>query len=201
MPQLPYPNNALAPYISEETIDYHYGKHHKAYVTNLNGLIEQNNIEDMSLEALILNSKGPLFNNAAQAWNHTFYWHCMSPQGGQLKDKALASAIDQQFGSFDAFKAQFTEVAMKTFGSGWAWLVKTQQGALDIISTGNADTPVAHSLVPLLTCDVWEHAYYIDCRNARAKYIENFWNLVHWDFVAENFAKSAVKISDFQIID
>ena len=186
LPELPYAKDALTPHISAETLDFHYGKHHNAYVTNLNNLIAGTEHEEQSLEEIILTSTGPLFNNAAQVWNHTFYWNCLSPEGGGEPSGALASAIDDAFGSFDAFKEKFTTSAATNFGSGWTWLVKNGDGALEIVNTGNAGNPMTDGFEPLLTCDVWEHAYYIDYRNARPSYLEAFWKLVHWEFVSEN---------------
>lgn len=187
LPELPYAKDALAPHISSETLDYHYGKHHNAYVTNLNKLIEGTEFADASLEDIIKKSSGGVFNNAAQVWNHTFYWNSLSPNGGGEPTGELADAINQAFGSFADFKAKFSDVAAKTFGSGWAWLVKNSDGSLEIVSTSNAATPLTDGKTPLLTCDVWEHAYYVDYRNARPKYIESFWNLVNWDFATQNF--------------
>jgi Fe-Mn family superoxide dismutase len=186
LPELPYAMDALAPHISKETLEYHYGKHHLTYVNNLNQLLQDHPLAHESLETIILKSDGGLFNNAAQVWNHTFYWHCLSPQGGGEPQGRLAQAIDAKFGSFQTFKEQFSKTALTTFGSGWAWLVLNEQGELAITSTSNADTPMRHQHKALLTCDVWEHAYYIDYRNARASYIDHFWNLVNWDFVAKN---------------
>ncbi|MDR3442060.1 MAG: superoxide dismutase [Fe] [Legionella sp.] len=186
LPQLPYAMNALAPHISEETLQYHYGKHHQAYVNNLNKLIPGTEFENLSLEEIIMKSKGGVFNNAAQVWNHTFYWHSLTPNGGGEPKGKLADAITKNFGSFDTFKEQFTQAAATTFGSGWAWLVQDDAGALKIISTSNAVTPMTEGLTALLTCDVWEHAYYIDYRNARPDYINAFWALVNWDFAASN---------------
>jgi Fe-Mn family superoxide dismutase len=186
LPQLPYPMDALVPHISKETLEYHYGKHHQAYVTNLNKLIVGTEFESMTLEDIILKAKGGIFNNAAQVWNHTFYWHSMSPNGGGEPKGALAEAINKNFGSFAAFKEQFTQAAATTFGSGWAWLVQDASGALKIISTSNAATPMTEGLTALITCDVWEHAYYIDYRNVRPDYINAFWSLVNWDFAAKN---------------
>jgi Fe-Mn family superoxide dismutase len=186
LPQLPYAMDALAPHISKETLEYHYGKHHQAYVTNLNKLVTGTEFESMNLEDVILKAKGGMFNNAAQAWNHTFYWHSLSPNGGGEPKGALADAINKNFGSFAAFKEQFTQAAATTFGSGWAWLVQDASGALKIISTSNAGTPMTEGLTALLTCDVWEHAYYIDYRNVRPDYINAFWSLVHWEFAAQN---------------
>jgi Fe-Mn family superoxide dismutase len=186
LPALPYAKDALAPHISAETIEYHYGKHHKTYVDNLNKLVPGSEYEGMSLEDIIRKSSGGVFNNAAQVWNHTFYWNCLSPNGGGEPTGAVADVINETFGSFDVFREKFTDCAIKTFGSGWAWLVKTPEGNIDIISTSNAGTPMTENRKALLTCDVWEHAYYIDYRNARPKYLQEFWNLVNWDFVAEN---------------
>ncbi|BBP04124.1 superoxide dismutase [Fe] [Sulfuriferula plumbiphila] len=188
LPALPYARDALQPHISAETLEYHYGKHHQAYVTNLNNLIKGNEFENMSLEEIIMKSSGGVFNNAAQVWNHTFYWHCLSPNGGGEPSGALADAIKAKWGSFDAFKDAFSKAAVGTFGSGWAWLVKTANGQLDIVSTSNAATPMTSGQKALMTCDVWEHAYYIDYRNARPKYVEVFWNLVNWNFVSQNYA-------------
>lgn len=187
LPALPYEKNALEPHISAETLDYHYGKHHQTYVTNLNNLIPGTEFADMSLEDIVKKSSGGIFNNAAQIWNHTFYWHCLSPNGGGEPSGALAEAINQAFGSFAEFKEQFSKTAITTFGSGWAWLVKKADGSLALVSTSNAATPLSGDDTPLLTCDVWEHAYYVDYRNARPKYVEAFWNLVNWDFAAQNF--------------
>ena len=184
LPPLPYDRTALEPHISGETIDFHYGKHHKTYVDNLNKLIEGTEFADASLEEIVRKSQGGMFNNAAQVWNHTFYWNCLSPSGGGEPGGKLGDAINAAFGSFTAFKEQFTNTALTTFGSGWAWLVQRQDGSLALVSTPNAATPLTGTDKALLTCDVWEHAYYIDYRNARAKYVEAFWNLVNWDFVA-----------------
>jgi Fe-Mn family superoxide dismutase len=186
LPALPYELNALEPHISKETLEYHYGKHHQTYVTNLNNLIKDSAFADMSLEAIIKQSSEGVFNNAAQVWNHTFYWNCLSPKGGGQPTGKLANAINSTFGSFDKFKEEFTKKAITTFGSGWAWLVKNSDGTLTLVSTSNAGTPMTANQTALLTCDVWEHAYYIDYRNARPKYVEAFWNLVNWDFVAQN---------------
>lgn len=186
LPKLPYEMNALEPHISQETLEYHYGKHHQAYVTNLNKLTEGSDDANKSLEDLIKTTSSGIFNNAAQVWNHTFYWNCLSPNGGGEPTGELAEAINKTFGSFAEFKELFSQKAATTFGSGWAWLVKNSSGELDIVSTSNAGNPLTDDLKPLMTCDVWEHAYYIDYRNARPKYIESFWNLVNWDFVASN---------------
>ncbi len=188
LPALPYAMDALAPTISAETLEFHYGKHHKAYVDNLNNLIKGTEFENASLEEIVKKSSGGIFNNAAQVWNHTFYWNSMKPNGGGAPTGALADAINAKWGSFEAFKEAFSKCAVTTFGSGWAWLVKTPSGELDLVSTSNAATPLTTDNKALLTCDVWEHAYYIDYRNARPKYVESFWNLVNWDFVAANFA-------------
>jgi Fe-Mn family superoxide dismutase len=188
LPALPFAKDALEPHISAETLDYHYGKHHQAYVTNLNNLIAGKPEENLSLEDLICQSTGPIFNNAAQVYNHTFYWNCLSPNGGGNPTGAIQAAIDNQWGSFDAFKEQFTKTAIGTFGSGWAWLVQKTDGSLAITSTSNAGCPLTEAQKPLLTCDVWEHAYYVDYRNARPTYVEHFWALVNWDFVNKNFA-------------
>jgi Fe-Mn family superoxide dismutase len=188
LPALPYSKNALEPHISAETLEYHYGKHHQTYVTNLNNLIPGTEFENMSLEDIVKKSSGGIFNNAAQIWNHTFYWNSLSPNGGGEPSGALAEAIGKAFGSFQKFKEQFTQCAVTTFGSGWTWLVKNSNGSLAIVSTSNAGCPLTAGQTPLLTCDVWEHAYYIDYRNLRAKYVEAFWNLVNWDFAAKNFA-------------
>ena len=184
LPALPYAMDALQPHISKETLEYHYGKHHLTYVNNLNNLLQDHPLAHESLEDIILKSNGGLFNNAAQVWNHTFYWHCLSPQGGDEPTGPLLAAIEKTFGSFAAFKEQFSKTALTTFGSGWAWLVQNQDGSIAISSTSNADTPMKHGQTALMTCDVWEHAYYIDYRNARATYIEHFWNLVNWDFIS-----------------
>ncbi|WP_297801006.1 Fe-Mn family superoxide dismutase [Arenimonas sp. GDDSR-1] len=188
LPTLPYDRTALEPHISAETIDYHYSKHHQTYVTNLNNLIAGTEFEAADLETIVRKSQGGLFNNAAQVWNHTFYWNCLKPNGGGAPSGKLAEAIDAAFGSFDAFKAEFTKTAIGTFGSGWAWLVQRADGSLALVSTSNAATPLTGTDKPLLTCDVWEHAYYVDYRNARPKYVEAFWNLVNWDFVSAQMA-------------
>jgi Fe-Mn family superoxide dismutase len=188
LPQLPYAMDALAPHISEETLEYHYGKHHQAYVNNLNKLLSEadDSLKSMSLEELILNSKGGIFNNAAQVWNHTFYWDSLSPNGGGEPNGKIAELIKRDFGSLTAFKEQFTQTAIATFGSGWAWLVQNGSDKLKIVSTSNAGNPLTDSLKPLLTCDVWEHAYYIDYRNARPEYLNHFWDLVDWEFAEQN---------------
>ncbi|MBB72421.1 MAG: superoxide dismutase [Fe] [Legionellales bacterium] len=189
LPELPYSMDALAPHISQETLEYHYGKHHATYVTNLNNLVPGTEFEGKSLEEIIMASSGGVFNNAAQIWNHTFYWHSLSPNGGGEPTGELADAITAAFGSFAEFKDAFTKASVTLFGSGWAWLVKNASGALEIIQTANAGTPMTDGHQALLTCDVWEHAYYIDTRNARPKYLENFWQLVNWEFASKNFAE------------
>lgn len=188
LPKLPYEMDALQPYISKETLEYHYGKHHQAYVTNLNNLTKDTEFANLPLEEVIMKSSGGMFNNAAQVWNHTFYWNCMMPNSKGTPVGNLADAINKKFGSFDEFKKQFTQSATTLFGSGWTWLVKDASGNLEIMNTGNADLPMKHGKTALLTCDVWEHAYYIDYRNLRAKYVENFWQLVNWEFAEKNFS-------------
>lgn len=185
LPPLPYAQDALEPHISAQTLQYHYGKHHQAYVNNLNNLIPGTEFENQTLEQIIEKSTGGIFNNAAQVWNHTFYWHCLSPKGGGEPTGKVGEAINEAFGSFAVFKEAFTKCAIGTFGSGWGWLVKNSEGKLEIVSTSNAGTPMTEGKTALLTCDVWEHAYYIDYRNARPDYLAAFWNLVNWDFVAE----------------
>jgi Fe-Mn family superoxide dismutase len=187
LPELPYPKEALKPHLSTETLDYHHGKHHAAYVNNLNNLIKGTEFENMPLEDIILKSSGAVFNNAAQTWNHTFYWNSLKPRGGGEPTESLAEAISGAFGSFQAFKKDFTQKAISLFGSGWVWLVKTKEGGLAIETTTNAGNPMTSGQKPLLTCDVWEHAYYIDYRNARPKYLEAFWKSVNWEFVEQNF--------------
>ncbi len=189
LPALPYEKNALEPVISAETIDYHYGKHHQTYVTKLNGLIPGTQFENMDLEETVRQSDGGVFNNAAQIWNHTFYWNCLRvPSGDNAPEGALAEAIDKAFGSFSVFKEQFSTSAVNNFGSGWTWLVKNSDGGLEIVNTSNAATPLTTDNTPLLTADVWEHAYYIDYRNARPGYLDALWQIVNWDFVAQNLA-------------
>ena len=188
LPALPYAQDALEPHISAETLEFHYGKHHKTYVDKLNGLAEGTDLANKSLEDVIRSSEGGVFNNAAQIWNHTFYWNCLGPNGGGEASGAVAKAIDAAFGSFAEFKEQFTNSAINNFGSGWTWLVKNADGGVAIVNTSNAGTPLTDSgVTPLLTVDVWEHAYYIDYRNARPKYMEAFWALVNWEFVNANF--------------
>ncbi len=189
LPELPYSKDALAPHISAETLEFHYGKHHATYVSKLNDLIKGTEHEDAGLVDIIKKADGPLFNNAAQVWNHTFYWHSMGPNGGGAPSGELGDAIDKAFGSFDGFKEKFAGMGANNFGSGWTWLVKKADGSLEIVNTSNAQNPLKDgSGSPLITCDVWEHAYYIDYRNARPKYLEAFWNLVNWDHAAKNFA-------------
>ncbi len=189
LPELQFAMDALQPHISKETLEYHYGKHHNAYVTNLNNLIPGTEFEDLSLEDIIKKAPaGGIFNNAAQVWNHSFYWNCLSPNGGSEPSGKLLEAINKSFGSFDEFKAKFTKLAVTNFGSGWTWLVKNSDGSLDIINTSNAGTALTSGKTALLTCDVWEHAYYVDYRNARPQYVEAFWNLVNWNFVAGNLS-------------
>lgn len=188
LPPLPYAQDALAPHISAETLEYHYGKHHQTYVDNLNKAVAGTDNENASLESIIMSAEGPLFNNAAQVWNHTFFWSCLTPNGGGQPTGAILDRINADFGSYDAFRAQLTEAGLTQFGSGWAWLVE-DGGKLAIMKTPNADLPMKHGVKALLTIDVWEHAYYIDYRNARAKFIDVVLdNLVNWDFVAENLA-------------
>ncbi|AMP01062.1 superoxide dismutase [Fe] [Collimonas arenae] len=191
LPPLPYGLDELAPHISKETLEFHYGKHHQTYVTNLNNLIPGTEFENAALEDIVKKSSGGIFNNAAQIWNHTFYWHSLAPQskgGGSAPTGALADAINAKWGSFDKFKEELTKTAVGTFGSGWAWLVKNADGSLGLVSTSNAATPLTTDAKPLITVDVWEHAYYIDYRNARPKYLEAFWALANWEFASKNFA-------------
>ncbi len=187
LPELPWPKTALAPHISPETLDFHHGKHHQAYVTKLNELVKGTAFETASLEEIIRAADGGVFNNGAQVYNHTFYWNCLTPGGGGEPRGAVAEALARDFGSFAKFREKFTETAVGTFGSGWAWLVKNGDGKLAVVSKSNAGNPLRDNQVPLLTCDVWEHAYYIDYRNARPRYVEAFWNLVNWEFVEQNF--------------
>jgi Fe-Mn family superoxide dismutase len=188
LPPLPYPKNALLPHLSEETLEIHHGKHHQTYVDNLNRLIAGTPYEKQTLEEIIRKtSSGPVFNNAAQIWNHTFYWRSLSPTGGGEPSGALAEALKKKFGSIEAFKEIFSKDAIGQFGSGWAWLIQTPDGGVDVETMPNAGTPLSEGKTPLLTCDVWEHAYYIDYRNARAKYVDAFWRLANWDFAAANF--------------
>lgn len=186
LPPLPFEMDALNPHMSKETLEFHYGKHHKTYVDKLNVLVEGKPEAKMPLEEVIMTSSGPVFNNAAQVWNHTFFWNCLTPKSSKAPAGKMAEAIDKKFGSFDKFKEEFSNQAISLFGSGWAWLVKNKDGSLSIEQTGNANLPMKNGQKALLTCDVWEHAYYIDYRNARPKYLEGFWNLVNWDFVQKN---------------
>lgn len=190
LPELPYAKDALQPYLSAETFEYHHGKHHNAYVTNLNNLIQGTEFAEKSLEEIVMTSEGGIFNNAAQTWNHTFYWNSMKPGGGGEPTGPLAAAIARDFGSYEAFKSEFVQAGVTQFGSGWAWLV-VEQGVLKVTKTSNADLPQKHGQIPLLTADVWEHAYYIDYRNLRQKYLEVFLDsLVNWEFAAANYAKA-----------
>ena len=184
LPALPYAMDALAPHISKETFEYHYGKHHQAYVTNLNNLVKGTEFENLGLEDVVKKSLGGVFNNAAQVWNHTFFWSSMKPGGGGEPRGALGEAIIRKWGTLAAFREAFTRSAVGNFGSGWTWLVKKPDGAVDIVNTSNAATPLTTADKALLTIDVWEHAYYIDYRNARPKYLDAFWNLVNWDFAS-----------------
>lgn len=185
LPNLPYDLNALEPYISKETLEFHYGKHHAAYVNNVNKLTEGTEFATAGLEEIIKRADGGIFNNGAQVWNHTFYWNCMSPQGGGVPEGALLNAIKSDFGSFEDFKAAFSKAAATLFGSGWAWLVKTPEGKLEIVQESNAGNPLRKGLEPVMTCDVWEHAYYIDKRNRRPAYIDDFWKLVDWETIGK----------------
>lgn len=188
LPTLPYALDELEPYLSQETLEHHYGKHHKAYVDNLNGLILGTEFEKLSLEEIIKTAPaGPVFNNAAQIWNHTFYWESLAPKQDRTQETSVEKRIVEKWGSMEEFQKAFNDVAMKTFGSGWAWLVEAPDGFLNIVSTSNAGTPLTTENIPLLTCDVWEHAYYIDYRNRRAEYLEKFWNIVDWEKVEERF--------------
>ena len=187
LPELPFSKEALAPHISSETLDYHYGKHHATYVTNLNKLIVGTEFEKVSLDEIIKKASGSILNNAAQNWNHSFFWNSLSPKGGGEPDGDLAATIKKSFGSFAGFQEKFTSSAVTLFGSGWVWLIKNNDGSLAIMNTGNAGTPLQEGKKALITCDVWEHAYYIDYRNARAKYIEAFWKIVNWKFAQDNY--------------
>lgn len=187
LPKLPYKRDALEPHISQRTIDFHYGQHHAGYVKNLNNLIDGSQFETMSLEEIIKNSQGSIFNNAAQVWNHTFYWHCMSPDANRMPQARLLNAIERDFGSFENFKQLFIKQAATLFGSGWLWLVQDKEGKLSLMQTSNAETPLTHEdLKPLLTCDVWEHAYYLDQQNLRLAYLNEFWQVINWQFVEKN---------------
>ncbi len=186
LPELPFDKEALAPHISAETLEYHHGKHHLAYVNNLNNLIAGTEFEGKSLEDIIRTSQGGIFNNAAQVYNHTFFWNCLSPNGGGAPKGKIAEEINKAFGSFDEFKTKFSNSAATLFGAGWAWLIKNKDGKLEIVQKSNAGTPLTDGTTPILTIDVWEHAYYIDYRNARPKFIEHFWELLNWDFAESN---------------
>lgn len=187
LPDLPYSNDALSPQMSAETLQFHYGKHHKAYVDKLNHLTKGTKFAEMKLEDVIRQSDGAIFNNAAQVWNHTFFWQCLSPKKNQLPTGELLSAMNKSFGDLDQFKTKFSEAALGQFGSGWAWLTAQKNGLLEITTTSNAETPIQTSSIPLLTCDVWEHAYYLDHRNQRDAYLKTYWEIVNWDFVQSNF--------------
>ena len=190
LPDLPFDKNALTPIITEETFDYHYGKHHAAYVNNLNGIVKDTELAHLSIEELIkkghADNNAPLFNNAAQHWNHTFFWLCLSPEGGKSPQGEIAERINRDFGSFDVFKEQFSTTATKLFGSGWAWLAEDEWGKLEILGLKDAQTPITENKKPIMTLDVWEHAYYIDYRNARPKFVENFWDIINWEFANNN---------------
>jgi Fe-Mn family superoxide dismutase len=188
LPPLPYAKDALQPHISAETLEFHHGKHHQTYVTNLNNMIKGTEYENLSLEEIIQKSTGGVFNNSAQVWNHTFFWNCMTPNGGGAPTGQVADAINAKWGSFDKFREEFNKSALGNFGSGWTWLVQKTDGSVDIVNTSNAGTPLTTTDKPLLTADVWEHAYYIDYRNARAKFLDAFWNVVNWNFVNQNMA-------------
>ena len=187
LPELPYAHNALEPIVSEETIKFHYGKHHQTYVNNLNGLVPGTEFENSDLDTIVKKASGPIFNNAAQIWNHNFYFLSLTPENGSKPSDALANAINEKFGSLDNFKAEFNKSAVAVFGSGWAWLVKTADGKLDILKESNAGNPLTSGLTPLLTFDVWEHAYYIDYQNRRADYVAALWDLVDWNVVSSRF--------------
>jgi len=187
LPKLPYANNALEPFISEKTLEFHYGKHHQAYVTNVNNLIVGTEFENATLEEIVMKSTGGIFNNGAQVWNHTFYFMQFNPQGCNEPKDVLKAAIEKKFGSVEAFKEEFTKASITLFGSGWSWLVVNATGELEIVQTSNAGNPMRDGKKPLLTCDVWEHAYYIDKKNLRAKYVEDFWKLVDWKVISERF--------------
>ncbi len=189
LPKLPYALDALEPHISKKTLEFHYGKHHQAYVTNLNNLVPGTEFENASLEVIVQKAEGPIFNNGAQVWNHTFYFNTFSPKGGGEPKGALAEAIERDFGSFEKFKTEFSSAAATLFGSGWAWLVKKADGTLSIVKESNAGNPLRNGLTPLLTCDVWEHAYYLDVQNRRPDYIASFWGLIDWSVVADRFGK------------
>ncbi len=190
LPKLPYKRDALEPHISQKTIDYHYGQHHAGYVKNLNNLIEGSHFENMNLETIIKNSEGSIFNNAAQVWNHTFYWNCMSSEENIMPQAVLLKNIERDFGSYDDLKQLFIKQAATLFGSGWLWLVCDKNGKLSLIQTSNADTPIARDeFKPLLTCDVWEHAYYLDQQNQRLAYLNEFWQIINWRFVEKKLSE------------
>ena len=190
LPKLPYKRDALEPHISQKTIDYHYGQHHAGYVKNLNNLIEGSPFENMNLESIIKNSEGSIFNNAAQVWNHTFYWNCISPEENIMPQAVLLKNIERDFGSYDDFKQLFIKQAATLFGSGWLWLVCDKNGKLSLLQTSNADTPIARDeLTPLLTCDVWEHAYYLDQQNQRLAYLNEFWQIINWRLVEKRLSE------------
>ncbi len=190
LPKLPYKRDALEPHISQRTIDFHYGQHHAGYVKNLNNLIENSKFENMSLEEIIKNSEGSIFNNAAQVWNHTFYWHCMTPEKDAHPQALLLKSLERDFGSFDNFKQMFIKQAATLFGSGWLWLVCDKEGKLSLLQTSNAETPLTNNeLRPLLVCDVWEHAYYLDQQNLRLAYLNEFWQIINWKFVEKKLAE------------
>lgn len=190
LPPLPYAHDALQPHMSKETLEFHHDKHHKTYVDNLNKLVPGTEHEGKTLEQIMKASSGPVFNNAAQVWNHTFFWNCLSPKGGGEPTGALAEAIKSEFGSFQAFKEKFSDTSIKQFASGWGWLIKNKSGKLEIVSTSNAGNPMTDGHTPLMTCDVWEHAYYIDYRNKRPDFLAAFWALVNWDFISKNFTNA-----------
>lgn len=187
LPSLPYTMDALEPHMSRETLEYHYNKHHQTYVDNLNNLVPCSDFKNCGLEEIVKKSSGGIFNNAAQVWNHTFFWNCLSPEGGSTPNGALAEAINAKWSNFENFKAEFTKCAVGNFGSGWTWLVRKPDGSVDIMTTSNAQTPLTTGQKPLLTVDVWEHAYYIDYRNSRPKFLEAFWKIVNWKFAEQNF--------------
>ncbi len=189
LPDLPYPMDALQPHLSRETLQYHYGKHHRAYVDKLNELVRDTPYAGLGLEQVVRQSSGEILNNAAQTWNHSFYWQCLAPEGPRHPAIHVANAVEASFGTFDAFKDRFTRAALATFGSGWVWLVKNRDGSVSVTITGNAGTPIREGGTPLLACDVWEHAYYIDYRNQRPDYLNAFWRVVNWDFVTRNYGE------------
>ena len=187
LPELPFAKNALEPHISERTLEFHYGKHHQTYVNTLNTLIEGTEFENKTLEEIIKSSDGGIFNNAAQVWNHTFYWNCLAPNHKPAPEGSLKKAIEEAFGSFENFKEEFTKKSVGLFGSGWCWLVKDSAGKLSIVQQSNAGNPMTKGLTPIMVCDVWEHAYYLDKQNARPKYMESYWKLVNWDFIEKQY--------------